>query len=134
MGPGIFPELIKHLADRRYSYSQIVAAWVNHNVGDAIINILCDEHYMHSGYKGREGPNGSELYLSFEQYLRAREIEKWADWASTKTKLEIQEDFIQWCILEEEKRGFTDEKQRERILRRYQDARAEVARHYSKTR
>ena len=134
MGPAVYPELIKHLGDKRYSYSQIVATWINHNVGDALMDVLCDEHYMHSGYKGRETPNGGVLYLSFEDYLRARGIEKWADWATNKTKLEIQEDFIQWCVTEEEKRGFTDEKQRERVLKTYQNARAEVVKQYSRTR
>ena len=74
----------------------------------------------------------TNLILSFEDYLRGRDIEKWALWASNKTKLEIQEDFIQWCVLEEEKRGFNDEKQRQQILKIYEDARARVIKEYSK--
>jgi hypothetical protein len=132
LGPPIYPELIKHLGDKRYSYSQIVAAWLNHGVSDALIVVLSDEHYMHSGYKWRDAPKGDGSYLSFEDYLRGREIEKWAQWASNKTKLEIQGDFIDWCVREEEKRGFTDESQRQRILKNYQNARVRVAEEYSK--
>ena len=132
LGPPIYPEVIKHLGDERYSYSQISAAWLNHNVGSAIIDVLCDGHYMHSGYKFRAVPKGDGSYLSFEDYLRGREIEKWAQWASNKTKLEIQEDFIQWCVLEEEKRGFKDESQRQQILKTYEDARARMVKEYSK--
>jgi len=133
LGPLIYPELIKHLGDKRYSYSQIVATWINHDVDDALLDVLCDDHYMHSGYKWRETPSGGNgFYLSFADYLRARGIEKWAQWASNKTKLEIQEDFIQWCVLAEEKRGFKDEKQRQQILKTYQDARARMIKEYSK--
>jgi hypothetical protein len=131
MGPSIFPYLIKHLRDDRYSYSDIVAAWLNHPVRDAVIEILSDGHYMFSGYKSRKTLVGSADYLSFEDCLTARNPEKWAAWASGKSRLQIQMDFIDWCISEEQKRGFMDEQQRKAVLGNYERAREEVRRQYS---
>src|SRR5436853_1054319 len=45
MGPTVFPALVKHLGDDRYSYSGVVAAWGNYNVGAASVEVLCDAHY-----------------------------------------------------------------------------------------
>jgi hypothetical protein len=131
MGTGVFPALMKHRGDDRYSFSGLSAAWANYSVGDAVIEILCDGHYMHSGYKVRETPSGSAVYLSFEGYLAARGPEKWADWAKTKTRLDIQMDFIDWCVAQEQDRGFTEESQRKRILDIYQQARERVRKEYS---
>src|SRR5439155_26593155 len=106
MGPTVFPALVKHLGDDRYSYSGVVAAWGNYNVGAAIVEVLCDGHYMHSGYKSRDTPSGSGGgYLSFDGYLRARAPEAWADWARSRSRLDIQMDFIDWCIEKENERG-----------------------------
>ena len=44
MGPDIFPALVKHLKDDRYSFSDISAAWLNFTVGDAITEVLSDGH------------------------------------------------------------------------------------------
>jgi len=126
MGPPIYSELIKHLDDKRYSFSEISAAWLNHTVRDALIVVLSDENYMHSGYKWRAVVSGSGSYLSFNDYLDARGPKQWAAWASDKTRLAIQYDFIDWCVAEEEKRGFTDAKQREQILDNYRSARERV--------
>jgi hypothetical protein len=122
LGPSIYPELVKHLLDERYSYSRTIAEWGNYSVSDAIILVLSDQH-MHSGYKWREAPSGDGSCLSFEDYLKARGAEQWAAWASKKSKLEIQHDFIDWCIAEEQKRGFMNDKQRAVVLKRYEDAR-----------
>ena len=132
MGPVIFPALVRHLRDDRYSFSVIVAGWLNLTVGDAVVEVLSDGHEMYSGYKGRERPSGWVAYLSFEDYLRAQGAEQWADRAKSKTRLEIQLDFIDWCVAKEEERGFTGEAQRERILQTYKQARDRVTKQYSK--
>ena len=36
MGPAVFPALVKHLGDDRYSYSGAVAAWLNFTIEDAV--------------------------------------------------------------------------------------------------
>jgi len=131
MGPRVFPALVKHLADDRYCYSGVSAAWVNFSVGHAVVNVLSDGHYMHGGYKWRETASGSAGFPSFRDYLNARDPVKWARWASRKTRLEIQENFIDWCIALEEKRGFADETQRKQILGNYQRARERVAKEYA---
>jgi hypothetical protein len=86
---------------------------------------------MYSGYKGRETPSGFATYLSFEGYLRDKGPEKWAEWAKNKTRLEIQEDFIEWCVVKERARGFTDADQEKKLLETYQRAREEVRKEYS---
>ena len=132
MGPAVFPSLVKHLGDDRYSYSDVWDAWLNHGVGDAIVEVLDDGHYMHSGYKSRETPSGSGGgYLSFDSYLEVRGAEAWAKWAKNKTRLDIQMDFIDWCIEKENERGFVDESQKKQILGNYDAARQEMKKVYS---
>ncbi len=131
MGPPIFPALVKHLGDDRYSYSAVSAAWGNSTVGDSVVDILSDGHYMHSGYKARKTPVGSAAYLSFKDYLRARGPQNWAEWAKTRSRLQVQLDFIEWCMKEEQERGFIDENQRKDILHIYQSAKERVTREYS---
>jgi hypothetical protein len=139
MGPRIFPALVKHLRDDRYSYSDISAAWDNNTVGDAVTDILSDEHYMFGGYKAREVPTGySGKYggrdLSFNDYLDDRGAELWAEWAKSKSRLEIQMDFIDWCIAKENERGFVDEAQKKKILGIYEANRQRVKKEYSEQR
>ena len=131
MGTTVFPALVKHLGDDRYSYSGVVAAWVNYDVGDAIVEVLCDGHYMHSGYKFRKTPSGGSPYLSFDEYLKAKGAEAWAEWAKTKTRLDIQLDFINWCLVREDERGYVDETQKKRIHGTYEEARQQVRTKYS---
>ena len=131
MGPPIFPALVKHLRDDRYSYSAISAAWENCSVGDSVVDILSDGHYMHSGYKARKTPAGFAACLSFKDYLQARGPEAWAEWAKTKTRLQVQLDFIEWCIKEEQERGFTDEGQRKGIPSMYESAKERVTKEHS---
>jgi len=127
MGPAEFPALVKHLRDDRYCYSDVWAAWLNHNVGDAVVEVLDDGHYMYGGYKTRETPSGSGGgYLSFDDYLDARGAEAWAEWAKSKSRLEIQIDFIDWCIVKENARGYIDEVQKKQILEHYEAERQRV--------
>lgn len=131
MGPPIFPALVKHLRDDRYSFSCISAAWDNRTVGDAVVEVLSDRHHMYSGYKGRKTPSGFAVYLSFDAYLQDKRPEKWAEWAKDRTRLEIQLDFIDWCVAQEKARGFTDADQEKKLLERYQRARETVRKEYS---
>ena len=89
---------------------------------------------MHSGYKSRKTPSGSGGgYLSFDGYLKARGAEAWAEWAKSKSRLEIQMDFIDWCIEKENELGFVDEAQKKQILGNYEESRQRVKKEYSKT-
>ena len=131
MGPPIFSALVKHLRDDRYSFSDISAAWDNHTVSDAVVEVLSDGHYMYSGYKGRKTPSGFAVYISFEDYLKDKGLEKWAEWAKDKTRFEIQMDFIDWCVAKEKARGFIDADQEKKLLVTYQEARERVRKEYS---
>ncbi|HEY2083910.1 MAG TPA: hypothetical protein VGI88_14095 [Verrucomicrobiae bacterium] len=131
MGPPIFPALVKHLRDDRYSYSDVVAAWDNFTVGDAVCEVLSDGHYMYGGYKFRKTPTGGDSYLSFKDYLNAKDPEKWAEWAKDKTRLNIQMDFIDWCVAKENERGFVDEAQKKELLGIYEAERKRVREEYA---
>jgi hypothetical protein len=130
MGPAIFPALVEHLRDRRYSFSDISAAWVNCSISDAVVEVLSDGFTMHSGYKSRNTPSGSEGYLSFTDYLEVKDPEEWAQWAKDKTRLAIQLDFIDWCVSKERQRGFIDNAQEKQILDVYERARETVKEKY----
>ena len=132
LGPAIFPALVKHLRDDRYCYSDVWEAWLNHNVGNAVVEVLDDGHYMYGGYKFRETPSGSGGgYLSFDDYLDARGAEAWAEWAKSRSRLEIQMNFIDWCIVKENTRGYIDEAQKKQILEHYEAERQRVRKEYS---
>ena len=88
---------------------------------------------MHSGYKFRKTPSGSgAVYLSFNGYLKDHGVEAWADWAKSKSRLEIQIDFIDWCIVKENERGYVDEVQKKHIIQNYESAKQQVRKEYSK--
>jgi hypothetical protein len=120
MGPAIFPALVKHLGDDRYSFSDVSAAWNNFTVGDAVVEVLSDDDEMFSGYKARKTPSRWAVYLSFKSYLRVKDPEKWAEQAKSKTRREIQLDFLDWLFRKVKKRGFVEEAQRKDILDRYE--------------
>jgi hypothetical protein len=134
MGPRIFPALIKHLNDDRYSFSIIVASWNNLTVGDAVETVLSDDHFMFSGYKIRHTPKGVFVYPNFHNYLKARNPEKWAAWAQDKTRTDIMMDFIDWCVEQEKEQGFQNDFERDALLKRYEEARAKVKAEYSTAR
>ena len=132
MGPAAFPALVRHLRDDRYSFSDVVQAWDNFTVGDAVLEVLDDGHYMHSGYLHRDVPSKSGGgYISFRDYVNARGPEKWAEWAKSKSRLDIQMDFIDWCIERENQRGYIDSDQKKKVLGRYDAARERVKKEYS---
>jgi len=132
LGPKVFPALVKHLGDDRYSYSGVVQAWVNYRVRDVVLEVLGDDHELYGGYISRKTPSGSTgLMLTFKDYLNARGAEAWAEWAKSKSRLEIQMDFIDWCIVKENERGYVDEAQKKEILENYEAARQRVRKEYS---
>jgi hypothetical protein len=112
MGPAIFPALVKHLGDDRYSFSDISAAWNNFTVGDAVVEVLSDDHEMYSGYEAGKTPCRWAIYLSFKSYLRVKDPEKWAEQAKSKMRREIQLDFLDWLFRKVKKRGLVEEAQR----------------------
>ena len=127
MGPQIFPALITHLRDTRYSFSYEPNAWVNSTVGDAVSEVLSDGKGCAYEYLARETPSGTSRCPSFEKYLDAREPKKWADWAKDKARWQIRVDFLQWCLAQEIEQGFVDETQRIEIVTKYERALKEAS-------
>lgn len=133
LGPATFTNLVTHLHDDRYSYSTESAAWLNKTVGDAIMDsIFADGQTMHSGYKSRDTPTGAAGYLHFYTWVRELGEEAWAQWASAKTRLDIQIAFIDSCVEKENSRGFVDDQQRARVLQTYEDARRQMIDHHTR--
>jgi hypothetical protein len=105
MGTPIFPQLVKHLDDKRYSYSFCYAAWVDHPVGYAVQEIMADvvgEGFRPYGYKWRQNANGGNGQPSFGQMMREIGAEKYADHAKGITTKQAQKEYVQW-YLEKEK-------------------------------
>jgi hypothetical protein len=129
MGPAIFPALVKHMGDDRYSYSRVVQAWMNITVGDSVIELLSNFDDSGSWYLFREGPGGKSFsYPSFRDYLCAQGPDDWATWAKNKTMEEIGIAFIDWCIGFENRRGYISAAQKEEILKKYEDNRQRLRR------
>lgn len=122
MGPQIFPALIRHLRDDRYSYSCELQGWMNRSVGDAVRDVLSEGANCPYQYLSRATPSGHSRCPRFEDYLRERQPEKWAEWAKNKTRLDIQVDFLEWCFDKEKKQGFVDDTQRKEISEKYEEA------------
>lgn len=134
-GPNIFPYLITHLQDDRYCYSGSVQAVDNYTVGQTILDVLCDGELWGPVYmEGRNTPNGRCGFLTFAEYLKERDESKWAKWAKGKTRLQIQMDFIDWCVAKEEERGFVGDGQKAQLLARYEDFRERMKKKYSQSR
>ncbi len=130
-GTIIFPDLLEHIRDDRYCYSGVYAAWVNHSVGEAIKDLMCDGYIMHSGYKSRETPSGHMGYPWFNNYLKEKDIDKWVVWAANKSRLEIQLNFIDWCLEKEDAAGYVSDEQKNMIHARYKEAKKEMTEKYS---
>lgn len=127
MGLRIYPALVTHIKDNRYSYSMVSGSWVNLTVGDAVINVLSEGTWCPYEYKDRNAPSGHSGSPQFAEYLKTRGPEQWAEWTKDKTRTDIQIDFLQWCLEMEKKRGFVDDTQRKDILDAYAKALAEYA-------
>jgi len=119
MGTPIFPELVRHLNDQRYSYSFCYAAWVDHSVGYAVQQIMADvvgEGFSPCGYKLRENPSGWNSPPSFGEMMRETGAEKYAERAKGMTTKQAQKEYVKWYMEKEKGHGFKDKKQEQDIL------------------
>ena len=130
MGPKIFPILIEYLEDDRFSFSHVSAAWGNYDVGEMVLSILCDREHSHGGYRGRDCLHGKGSIPMFRNYLKEKNAKKWAEWAKSKDRIEIQKDFWDWCVKLELKRGFVSKEQEERIMGNYKNSWSILERRY----
>jgi hypothetical protein len=119
MGTPIFPQLVKHLGDKRYSYSFCSAAWADYPVGYAVREIMADvvgEGFRPYGYKARHNPNGANGQPSFGQMIREIGAEKYANHAKGITTRQAQKEYVQWYLEKEKAYGFEDKKQEQDIM------------------
>jgi hypothetical protein len=119
MGTPIFPELIKHLNDERYSSSFCHAAWVDDSVGDAVGNIMAEVvggRFRPSGYKWRENAHGSNGQPSVGQMMSELGIESYAEHAKGMTRDEAEKEYVEWYMQKEKSYGFVDAQQQDKIM------------------
>lgn len=135
LGPSIFPHLLKHLDDDRYSYSDEPfisgmrgSGWMNHTVGEAVDLVLTNDLSWVSGYKLRESADGkAHTPLFIEDYIKTRGgLEAWVAAVKDRSRVEVFTEFIDWCVAEEKKRGFLDKEDEERVLEVYLEKRKEI--------
>lgn len=120
MGTAIYPELAQHVGDDRYSRSIVTAAWVNYTVGNSVAQIMAEGiEFSGYGYKWRKNKSGSNGEPSFGLMLREIGLEKYAEHASTRTKTELQKEFVTWKLDQERKHGFVDAEQESKITEPY---------------
>jgi hypothetical protein len=119
MGTPIFPDLVKHLGDKRYSYSFCSADWVDYSVGSAVEGIMAEvigSGFNPWSYKWRDNPSGSNGQPNFSEMMADRGGEKYADHARRITTREAEREFVQWYMEKEKSHGFVDQKQQHDIL------------------
>jgi hypothetical protein len=119
MGTRIFPELVKHFDDKRYSYSFCYAAWVDHPVGYAVQQIMeevVEGGFRPYGYKSRHNSNGSNGQPSFGQMMREIGAEKYAEHAKGVTTKQAEKEYVQWYMEKERSHGFKNKQQEQDIL------------------
>lgn len=113
LGLSIFPWLIKYRNDDRYSYSTSQSmngpptpAWYDQTVGGVVMDILSESlsDITWPGYIMRDTPTAPVTAPNFYDYFRDKGPAKWAEWAKNKTRVEIQMNFIDWCIAREQRR------------------------------
>ncbi|HZV34696.1 MAG TPA: hypothetical protein VFB72_09010 [Verrucomicrobiae bacterium] len=119
MGTKIYPELAKHHDDSRYSCSWDDPAWWNETVGDVIIDIMANGVAFDRMYKGRDTPHGNHGYPGFGDMMAETGIEKYARHAQSRTKTELQKEYIEWHIQKEREIGFVSRTQESAYLEPY---------------
>lgn len=133
--PRDYPFLLKHADDDRYSFSVIgphgsptMSGWMNHSVGGAIDRIFSNEMEWVGGYKTREAPGGNGgPPPRFSDFIEARGgLEKWVASVADQTRVQIDLQFLEWCVRLEMERGFVDDEQRKWVLERYGAKKREV--------
>jgi hypothetical protein len=119
LGTPIFPELVKHLNDKRYSFSFCSAAWVDFPVGYAVQGIMAqvvEEGFRPYSYKFRESSKGSNLQPDFGEMMREIGAEKYADHVKDTTTRQVRREYVQWYLEKEKSHGFKDKKQEQDIV------------------
>jgi hypothetical protein len=133
--PRDYANLLKHAYDDRYSFSVIaphasptMSGWMNHSVGQAIDRIFSNEMEWVGGYKTREAPGGNGgPPPQFSDFIDARGgDEKWVASVAALTRVQIDLQFLDWCVRLETDRGFIDDEQRKWVLERYEAKKREV--------
>ena len=121
MGKDVFPYLIKHFGDNRYSHERSYSTFISHSVGDAC-QFLIDEQIDPRGisYKSRETPTGTTMgyAVQFEAYVKSKYGSYAAWWRNNRnlSLVEMRVDFCKWRINKEKQLGFVDDDQRNRML------------------
>lgn len=140
--PRDYEFLLKHAYDDRYSFSEIgphgsptMSGWMNHSVGHAIDRIFSNEMEWVGGYKTREAPGGKGgPPPRFSDFIEARGgVEKWVASVADLTRVQIDLQFLEWCVRLEMERGFVDDEQRKWVLERYEAKKREVQAASAKT-
>lgn len=81
-------------------------AWYDQTVGGVVMDILSESlsDITWPGYIMRDTPTAPVTAPNFYDYFRDKGPAKWAEWAKNKTRVEIQMNFIDWCIAREQRR------------------------------
>ncbi|EEF60869.1 hypothetical protein [Pedosphaera parvula] len=119
MGTPTFPELIKHLQDKRYSYTFCTADWVDYSVGQTVGQIMAEVvggRFRPYGYKGRRNPHGSNGQPSFGEMLYEFGVKSYAEHAQGMTRDAVEKEYVLWYMAKEKEHGFTDVQQEQKFL------------------
>jgi hypothetical protein len=115
-GVDAFPELVKHIADARYSQTTVSAEWYNISVGAVCRQIIKRQVLpKHSDYKSRKGTDGE--YHMLPNYMD--EQGGFKQWWSTRSKMSLHEmkvEALKWKIEREKEIGSPDPEDRKYIL------------------
>ena len=119
MGTPIFPELVRHLQDKRYSYSFCSAAWEDYSVGHTVERIMAEVvggRFSPYGYKWRPNAHGSNGQPNFGKMLSEFGAEKYAQHVLGMTRDQAEKEYVEWYVQKEKAYGFADPQQEEEIL------------------
>lgn len=131
IGPKIYPFLLKHLNDDRYSYSEefiFKVGWegiINITVGGVIEKDIFYHNLELYLYRERKDRNGKIVHQpNYLGYVASKgDINKWIETIKDQPRSKIEIDFFDWCIAYEKKRGFSSKKKEVDLLSRYMELR-----------
>ena len=136
LGPGASPFLLVHLDDGRYSYSRSLpstvgnsySGWIMVTVGDVARDVITGGFESGWLYKWRDGPDGAGFSPpQFSDFLKTQGgLMRWVAKNSKKTKPEVFNEFIDWCIATERDRGFQTEEAEKKLTGRYEARKQKV--------
>ncbi|GAA5495943.1 hypothetical protein Rhal01_02124 [Rubritalea halochordaticola] len=134
--PSAFPELLKHLDNQGYCYSATLPSavgreplWFHHTVSDVIHSALSNNYEFIGSYKSRQGTNGEPyLPLNFSHYVKTQAgLEQWVAKVSTLTRQQAYFPFLDWCIEQENQRGYKNPAMKAHILEHIDKLKKELA-------